>query len=109
MTTDPAIREADGVKIRFAEAGQRGSETVVLTSRRPESLFAFLMVWDRLAKQFPVIAIDLPGFGQSEARLDLFSPAAMGAFLERVGDQAEAGTLTLRVADVILAGMAAER
>ena len=29
---DLAIREADGVKIRFAEAGQGGSETVVLTS-----------------------------------------------------------------------------
>lgn len=38
----PAIREADGVKIRFAEAGQGGSETVVFTCPWPESLFALL-------------------------------------------------------------------
>jgi pimeloyl-ACP methyl ester carboxylesterase len=81
VTMDPAMREADGVKIRFAEAGDGGSETVVLTSPWPESLFAFRKVWDRLAEQFHVIAIDLPGFGQSEARLDLFSPPAMGTFL----------------------------
>jgi pimeloyl-ACP methyl ester carboxylesterase len=34
-----------------------------------------------LAERFNLVAIDLPGFGQSEARLDLFSPPAMGAFL----------------------------
>ena len=78
---DLAIREADGVKIRFAEGGQAGSETVVLTSPWPESLFAFRKVWDRLAGQFHVVAIDLPGFGQSERQLDLLSPPAMGAFL----------------------------
>jgi pimeloyl-ACP methyl ester carboxylesterase len=81
MTIDPAIREADGVKIRFAEAAQGGNETVVLTCPWPESLFAFRKVWDRLAERFNLVAIDLPGFGQSEARLDLFSPPAMGAFL----------------------------
>jgi pimeloyl-ACP methyl ester carboxylesterase len=81
MAMEPAMREADDVKIRFAEAGDGGSETAVLTSPWPESLFAFRKVWDRLAEQFHVIAIDLPGFGQSEGRLDLFSPPAMGAFL----------------------------
>jgi pimeloyl-ACP methyl ester carboxylesterase len=81
MTIDLAIREAGGVKIRFAEAGDGGNETVVLTCPWPESLFAFRKVWDRLAERFHLVAIDLPGFGQSEGRLDLFSPPAMGAFL----------------------------
>ena len=81
MAMDTAIREADGLKIRFAEAGQGGTETVVLTSPWPESLLAFRKVWDRLAEQFHVVAIDLPGFGQSERRFDLLSPSAMGAFL----------------------------
>ena len=66
MAMDPAFREADGVKIRFAEAGQGASETVVLTSPWPESLLAFRKVWDRLAEQFHLLAIDLPGFGQSD-------------------------------------------
>ena len=81
MAMDPAIREADGVKVRFAEGGEAGNEVVVLTSPWPESLFAFRKVWDRLAGQFHVVAIDLPGFGQSERQLDLLSPSAMGAFL----------------------------
>ena len=81
MAMAPAIREADGVNIRFAEGGQGLSEVVVLTSPWPESLFAFRKVWDRLAEHFHVVAIDLPGFGQSERQLDLFSPPAMGAFL----------------------------
>ena len=78
---DPAIRLADGVKIRFAEAGHDRSETAILTSPWPESLFAFRKVWDRLSARFHVIAIDLPGFGMSERQLDLLSPQAMGAFL----------------------------
>jgi pimeloyl-ACP methyl ester carboxylesterase len=76
-----AIRDADGVKIRFAEAGRGRSETAVLTSPWPESVLAFRKVWDRLAGQFHLVAIDLPGFGQSERQLDLLSPPAMGAFL----------------------------
>jgi len=78
---DLEIREADGVKIRFAEAGHGCSETAVLTSPWPESLLAFRKIWDRLAERFHPVAIDLPGFGQSERQLDLLSPPAMGAFL----------------------------
>jgi pimeloyl-ACP methyl ester carboxylesterase len=83
---DPQMRDADGLKIRFAEAG-RGSETVVLTSPWPESLLAFRKVWGRLSEQFHLVAIDLPGFGQSERQFDLLSPEPMGKFLlELVGE-----------------------
>ncbi len=75
---DLSMREADGVKIRFAEAGQGGSETVVLTSPWPESVLAFRKIWDRLAERFHLVAIDLPGFGQSERQLDLLSPTPWG-------------------------------
>jgi pimeloyl-ACP methyl ester carboxylesterase len=36
-----------------------------------------------------VVAIDLPGFGHSEGRTDLFSPQAMGRFLIRLIDEWE--------------------
>jgi len=91
MAMDPRIREADGLKIRYAEAGQGGSETVVLTSPWPESLLAFRKVWDRLAEQFHVVAVDLPGFGQSERRLDLLSVSAMGGFLLKMVKEWELG------------------
>jgi pimeloyl-ACP methyl ester carboxylesterase len=100
MTIDTAIREADGVKIRFAEAGQGGNETVVLTCPWPESLFAFRKVWDRLSERFHLIAIDLPGFGQSEGRLDLFSPPAMGAFLVQLVREWDLGPVHIVGPDV---------
>jgi pimeloyl-ACP methyl ester carboxylesterase len=100
MTIDTAIREADGVKIRFAEAGQGGNETVVLTCPWPESLFAFRKVWDRLSERFHLVAIDLPGFGQSEGRLDLFSPPAMGAFLVQLVREWDLGPVHIVGPDV---------
>jgi pimeloyl-ACP methyl ester carboxylesterase len=38
-----------------------------------------------------VLAIDLPGFGHSEGRTDLYSPHAMGRFLVRLIDEWELG------------------
>jgi pimeloyl-ACP methyl ester carboxylesterase len=95
-----AIREADGVKIRFAEAGQGGNETALLTCPWPESLFAFREVWDRLAEQFHVVAIDLPGFGKSEGRPNLFSPPAMGDFLLQLATEWDLGPVHFVAPDV---------
>jgi pimeloyl-ACP methyl ester carboxylesterase len=100
MAMEPAMREADGVKIRFAEAGHGGTETVVMTSPWPESLFAFRKLWDRLAEQFHVVAIDLPGFGQSERQLDLLSPRAMGAFLVQMLREWDLGPVHFVAPDV---------
>jgi pimeloyl-ACP methyl ester carboxylesterase len=87
----PAFRTADRVRIRYAEAGRGLGETVVLTSPWPESLFAFRKVWGRLAERFHVVAIDLPGFGQSDRRLDLYTPRAMGAFLVKLINEWQLG------------------
>ena len=100
MAMDLAIREADGVRIRFAEAGQGGSETVVLTSPWPESVLAFRKVWDRLAERFHLVAIDLPGFGQSERQLDLLSPYTMGAFLLQLVREWDLGPVHFVAPDV---------
>src|SRR5580700_10041680 len=100
MAMDLAIREADTLKIRFAEAGRGGSETVVLTSPWPESVLAFRKIWDRLAERFHLVAIDLPGFGQSERQLDLLSPYAMGAFLLQLVQEWELGPVHFVAPDV---------
>ena len=93
---DLAIREADGVKIRFAEAGEGAGDTAILTSPWPESLLAFRKVWDRLAEQFHVVTIGLPGFGQSERPLDLYSPPAMGGVPSAVGERVAPGACAFR-------------
>src|SRR5260370_15795442 len=80
-----AWRTIDRVKVRYATNG-RGSEKVVLFSPWPESIFAFAPVWSGLTRQFDVLAIDLPGFGRSEARDDLFAPQKMGEFIAKAMD-----------------------
>jgi pimeloyl-ACP methyl ester carboxylesterase len=100
MAMDLAIREADSVKIRFAEAGHGGSETVVLTSPWPESVLAFRKVWDRLAERFHLVAIDLPGYGKSERQLDLYSTVAMGGFLLQLVKEWDLGPVHFVAPDV---------
>ncbi len=84
-------RTADGLVIRCAEAGEGGDETVLLLNPWPESLFAWDTIWSRLAQAARLVAIDLPGFGQSEHRAELLSPRAMGRFLLRLVDEWELG------------------
>jgi pimeloyl-ACP methyl ester carboxylesterase len=78
------FRTVDGVRIRYAESEGPTERTVLLTSPWPESIYAFAPIWPALARRFRLVAVDLPGFGASEARLELRSPRAMGAFLVRL-------------------------
>ena len=74
-------RSVDGLAIRYADTGARPGPALLMTSPWPESLFAFRRIWDRLAPTARLIAVDLPGFGHSEGRTDLFAPSAMAEFL----------------------------
>jgi pimeloyl-ACP methyl ester carboxylesterase len=80
-------RTADGLVIRYAETDGAGDDTVLLLNPWPESLFAWDTIWTRLAQTARLVAIDLPGFGQSERRTELLSPRAMGTFLLRLVDE----------------------
>ena len=84
-------RKADGLTIRYADAERSEGETVLLVNPWPESLFAWESIWSRLAETARLVAIDLPGFGQSEGRADLLSPRAMGSFLLRLIDEWDLG------------------
>ncbi len=83
-------READGLAIRCAET-DAGDETVLLLNPWPESLFAWETIWPRLAETARLVAVDLPGFGKSECRPELFSPQAMGTFLLKLIDEWDLG------------------
>ena len=71
----------DGLKIRYADSGTADGPVILLTSPWPESLLAFRRVWPLLTQTGRLIAVDLPGFGHSEGRPDVLTPAAMGEFL----------------------------
>src|SRR5262245_32323211 len=96
MATTPSpevrFRDVDGVRIRYADSGDARGPTVVLTSPWPESLYAFTPMWATLAEHARVFAVDLPGFGASERRVDLLSPRAMGTFLTQLITEADLGT-----------------
>jgi pimeloyl-ACP methyl ester carboxylesterase len=87
----PGQREADSLVIRYAESERVADETVLLLNPWPESLFAWDTIWSSLAITARLVAIDLPGFGQSERRAELQSPRAMGGFLLRLIDEWELG------------------
>jgi pimeloyl-ACP methyl ester carboxylesterase len=87
----PRVRPADGLQIRYAETEAADRPTVLLLNPWPESLYAWEALWPKLEGHAKLVAIDLPGFGQSEAREDLFSPDAMGSFLVRLIDEWELG------------------
>jgi pimeloyl-ACP methyl ester carboxylesterase len=80
MPTDTVL--IDGLRIRYADS-RAGGPIILLTSPWPESLLAFRRVWPALARTARLVAMDLPGFGHSESRSDVFTPSAMGEFLLR--------------------------
>jgi len=91
----------DGLSIRYAVDRRVSAGTpILLTTPFPESVFAFLPVWEDFATLGPVIAVDLPGFGRSESRQDLMSPSAMGAFLIKILDAFELDRVHAVVPDV---------
>ncbi|TMB50116.1 MAG: alpha/beta hydrolase, partial [Chloroflexi bacterium] len=69
------FRTIDGLSIRFAESEHRDDHALLL-SPWPESLFAFDQIWDRLAEDTHLVAVDLPGFGHSERRDALLAARA---------------------------------
>jgi pimeloyl-ACP methyl ester carboxylesterase len=90
-TTTPQLhfRSIGGVRVRYADSGAPHERTILLTSPWPESVLAFTAMWASLGEHARVFAVDLPGFGASEAREDLFSPRAMGEFLGQLVLEAE--------------------
>ncbi|MBO2011581.1 alpha/beta fold hydrolase [Hymenobacter negativus] len=77
----PEFATIEGLAIRYARSPKAGAETVLLFSPWPESLLAFAPIWNVLAAEFSLLAVDLPGFGLSEGRPELMSPRSMGQFL----------------------------
>ncbi len=82
-------RNADGLSIRFAESDRDRDCDALLLSPWPESLYCFEPMWDQLAEHAHLVAIDLPGFGHSEGRANLFNSRAMGDFILTLADAFE--------------------
>jgi pimeloyl-ACP methyl ester carboxylesterase len=92
LTSSPIttqFRDIDGLKIRYAESPQPCDAQVLLLNPWPESLYCFEPMWEQLAEHAHLVAIDLPGFGHSEAREDLFASRAIAEFVLKAVDAFE--------------------
>jgi len=68
-TTMPeaGFRTIDGVRIRYIDSGDPQEPVAVLTGPWPESVYAFAPMWAQLSAHACLFAVDLPGFGASDA------------------------------------------
>jgi pimeloyl-ACP methyl ester carboxylesterase len=85
QSIQPQVRTIDGLSIRYAESEPREDHALLL-SPWPESIYCYEPTWTRLSERTHLVAMDLPGFGQSERRNSLMSPKAMGEFIVRAAD-----------------------
>ncbi|AYG03938.1 alpha/beta hydrolase [Gryllotalpicola protaetiae] len=86
MPSEAERIEIDGLSIRYVRGGSPAGVPLVLLSPWPESIYAYAPSWPYLTGHFSITAIDLPGFGLSDGRADLYSPRAVGEFLQLVTD-----------------------
>jgi pimeloyl-ACP methyl ester carboxylesterase len=69
------------LKIRYATNNKTSGEPILMLSPLPESILAFLPIWDTISELGPVIAVDIPPFGRSEVRKEARTPEAVGDFV----------------------------
>ena len=100
ISITPKFRTIAGARVRYAETESPEQRALLLTSPWPESIYAFARMWPTLAGHARLFAVDLPGFGASEARDELFSPRAMGEFLAQLIDEAGLGKPHIVAPDV---------
>ena len=78
------FRTVDGLRIRFAANNKKDGDPILLLSPLPESILAFLPTWETFSSLGPLVAVDLPAFGQSESRSNIRAPEPLGEFILRI-------------------------
>lgn len=86
--TGPAFDSAvvDGIRVRYARRGTEAGTPVLFIHGFGGDLNNWLFNLDALAERHPVIALDLPGHGQSDAKLPGVSIASLAGFVGRFLD-----------------------
>jgi pyruvate dehydrogenase E2 component (dihydrolipoamide acetyltransferase) len=83
--------DVDGLRIRYARRGPADGVPIVLIHGFGGDIDNWLFNIDALAEKAPVIALDLPGHGQSAIRLPGATVAALGAFVVKFLDAVSVG------------------
>ena len=83
----PAFMQLDGLKIRYATDGNADGPTVLFLSPLPQSILCYDATWSALSATTNLVALDLPGFGQSEGSLNHMTFAKQSMFLQKFIDE----------------------
>jgi pimeloyl-ACP methyl ester carboxylesterase len=79
----------DGLRLHYVTAGIAEGEPLVLLAGFPESWYAWRKVMPLLAERYRIIAVDLPGQGDSDKPLDGYDTGTLAqrvhALVERLG------------------------
>ena len=78
--------EVDGIRVRYARRGPEAGVPVLFVHGFGGDLGNWLFNLDAVAELAPVIALDLPGHGQSDAKLPGTSLAALSGFVAKFLD-----------------------
>jgi pimeloyl-ACP methyl ester carboxylesterase len=87
--TERSFETIDGTRIHTLRAPRPGAPRVLLLAPWPQTLVSFRAAWPSLTRSLDVTAIDLPGFGHSEAPREPTSPSSLARFLLLVLDHFE--------------------
>lgn len=83
FTMKPEFMQLDGLKIRYATGGKADGPTVLFLSPLPQSILCYDTTWSSLSPSTNLVALDLPGFGQSQGNISYMTFAAQSAFLHK--------------------------
>ena len=83
FTMKPEFMQLDGLKIRYATCGKANGPTILFLSPLPQSILCYDATWSALSATANLVALDLPGFGQSEGDISYMNFAAQSAFLQK--------------------------
>lgn len=89
-----------GLRLHYVEGGAEGGEPLVLLAGYPESWFAWRRVMPLLAERFRILAIDLPGQGDSDKPPDGYDTGTVAERLQALLSQVGIGRHLLAAHDV---------
>jgi len=90
----------DGVRLHYVRGGRPGGETVVLLAGFPQSWHAWRKVMPGLATAHDVVAVDLPGQGDSDRPGDGYDTGALADKLHGLLQRLRIGRCLLAAHDV---------
>ena len=95
---DDHVADLGDVRLHYVTAGQ--GDPLVLLAGFPQSWYAWRKVIPRLAERFRVVAVDLPGQGDSSKPESGYDTKAMAAVVHRLIERLGVGPVYLAAHDV---------